>query len=76
MCSIVVNLASYSMSVDIQNFLLDSTSMMVFLNKSNESISAVFTVPIEETATVYRFEYVIGGEIIHAECRERELVRS
>ena len=63
------------MTVDVHDFLADSTSTMTFLNKHTEPTSAVFTIPVDETSAVYRFEYEINGEIIHAECREKELVR-
>ncbi|CAH1801770.1 unnamed protein product [Owenia fusiformis] len=67
-----VPLKNISVNVEIQGFVSNTESTLLYENSSDETFEATFFFPLDDQSAVYNFEAEIEGRIIVAECQEIE----
>ncbi|KAG7483968.1 hypothetical protein MATL_G00043990 [Megalops atlanticus] len=67
-----VPLKSVSVDVEVQGHVASVSSTLQYENQQSGPVEAIFTFPMDSSASVYRFLARIGGTEIEAQLRERQ----
>ena len=70
-----VPLKEIDVKVQIQGFVAEVTSSLLYSNEEDNPVEASFTFPVDDGSAVYRFEAEIEGKHIVAEIQGKEQVR-
>ena len=70
-----VPLKEIDVNVQIQGFVAEVTSSLLYSNEEDSPVEASFTFPVDDGSAVYRFEAEIEGRHIVAEIQDKEQVR-